>query len=112
MAALVRATGAAGIRWKQRAAGRWSILVNTTPVGMWPRTGEMPVGRIPPGTEVVFDAIYNPPVTRLLREAKSAGASPVSGMEMFIKQGVGQIALFTGKKPGEDLLRRLFLRAT
>jgi 3-dehydroquinate dehydratase/shikimate dehydrogenase len=112
VAALVRATGAAGIRWNQIPAGRWSILVNTTPVGMWPRTGEMPVRRIPPGTDVVFDAIYNPPITQLLREAKSAGASFVSGMEMFIKQGVGQIALFTGKKPGEDLLRRLFLRAT
>jgi shikimate dehydrogenase len=112
VAALVRATGAAGIRWNRIPAGRWNILVNTTPVGMWPRTGEMPVGRIPPGTDVVFDAVYNPPTTKLLRKAKSAGASPVSGVEMFIRQGAGQIALFTGKRPGEDLLRRLFMRVS
>jgi len=112
VAALARATGAAGIRWDQIPAGRWNILVNTTPVGMWPRSGEMPIRRIPPGTDLVFDAIYNPSVTKLLRTAKSSGASIVSGAEMFIRQGAGQIALFTGKRPEESLLRRLFKRAT
>lgn len=109
VSALARATGAAGIGWKKIPSGRWNILVNTTPVGMWPRAGEMPIGRIPPGTEVVFDAIYNPPKTELLCKAESAGASIVSGVEMFVKQAAGQIALFTGKRPEEGLLRRLFM---
>jgi len=111
VSALARATGAAGIGWNQIPAGRWNILVNTTPVGMWPRAGEMPIKRISPGTDVVFDAIYNPVKTELLRQAESAGASIVSGVEMFVKQGAGQIALFTGKRPEEGLLRRLLMSA-
>jgi 3-dehydroquinate dehydratase / shikimate dehydrogenase len=111
VASLARATGAAGILWNRISTGRWNILVNTTPVGMWPRSDEMPIRSVPPGTDVVFDVIYNPSMTKLLRTAESAGASIVSGVQMFIKQAAGQIALFTGTRPEESLLRRLFTRA-
>jgi hypothetical protein len=45
---------------------------------------------------LVFDAVYTPRVTRLLKEAEEAGATVVSGLEMFIRQAMKQFALFTG----------------
>ena len=52
---------------------------------------------------LVFDAVYTPIETRLLREAAAAGAATVSGLEMFIGQAGRQFELFTGK-PGKDKL--------
>ena len=46
--------------------------------------------------ELVFDAVYTPRNTRLLQEAKEVGAVVVSGVEMFIRQALGQFRLFTG----------------
>lgn len=46
--------------------------------------------------ELVFDAVYTPRNTRLLQEAKEVGAIVVSGLEMFIRQAIGQFRLFTG----------------
>ncbi|MQL84344.1 hypothetical protein Taro_016849 [Colocasia esculenta] len=46
--------------------------------------------------DVVFDAVYTPKMTRLLREAEESGATVVSGLEMFIRQAMGQFEIFTG----------------
>ena len=46
--------------------------------------------------DVVFDAVYAPKVTRLLREAEECGVKVVSGVEMFIRQAMGQFERFTG----------------
>jgi shikimate 5-dehydrogenase len=46
--------------------------------------------------ELVFDAVYTPRNTRLLQEAAEVGAIVVSGVEMFIRQALGQFRLFTG----------------
>ncbi|KAG1326319.1 hypothetical protein COCNU_01G002530 [Cocos nucifera] len=56
---------------------------------------------------VVFDAVYTPKVTRLLREAKESGAAVVSGLEMFIRQAMGQFELFTGLAAPESLMRNI-----
>lgn len=48
----------------------------------------------------MFDAVYNPAETRLQREAKTAGATPVSGVEMFIREAEEQFTLFTSGIPG------------
>lgn len=55
---------------------------------------------------VVFDAVYTPKVTRLLREAEECGATIVSGSEMFIGQAFGQFERFTGL-PGKRFMARL-----
>lgn len=68
------------------------VLANTTSVGMTPKVDDSPV---PAGVAarfgVVFDAVYNPRFTRLLREAKEGGAEVADGVEMFVGQvrGVG-----------------------
>lgn len=50
--------------------------------------------------KVVFDAVYNPKKTTLLEHAEAAGAITVSGVEMFLRQAVGQYYLFTGSSEG------------
>lgn len=54
--------------------------------------------------ELVFDAVYTPRDTRLLREATEIGATAVSGVEMFVRQAVGQFKLFTNGLGSYSLL--------
>ncbi|RWW31885.1 hypothetical protein GW17_00003473 [Ensete ventricosum] len=61
---------------------------------------------------VVFDAVYTPKVTRLLREAEESGATVVSGLEMFIRQAMGQFELFTNLTAPENLMRDTVMRYT
>lgn len=72
-------------------AGAFDVLVNTTSIGMVPKVEECPldVGLLRKGM-IVFDAVYNPLETRLLREARERGASCVSGVEMFVRQAARQ----------------------
>ncbi|KAH9322626.1 hypothetical protein KI387_017265, partial [Taxus chinensis] len=73
------------------------ILANTTSVGMHPNVNETPISKEAlRAYDLVFDAVYTPKVTRLLQEAEEAGATVVSGLEMFIRQAMGQFELFTG----------------
>jgi shikimate dehydrogenase len=74
-------------------------LVNTTPVGMYPRTDEMPVSRnILSQYKAVADVVYNPLKTMLLKEAVAAGCLVASGFEMFVYQGVEQFTTWTKRK--------------
>lgn len=81
------------------------ILINTTPLGMYPNTGDTPVdgGLIRPGL-LVFDAVYNPIQTRLLREAEEAGAWTLSGVMMLVYQGVIAFKLWTGMEPPVEIM--------
>jgi len=88
------------------------ILVNATPVGMTPHEGDTPVekGFFRPGMKVM-DAVYSPLETRLLREAKQAGCIVVDGLNMFVYQGAGQFALWTGRKAPVELMRSVVYNA-
>ncbi|KAL6526524.1 hypothetical protein OROGR_015614 [Orobanche gracilis] len=73
------------------------ILANTTSIGMQPKVEETPVSKeILRYYELVFDAVYTPRITRLLREADEAGVKTVTGVEMFIGQAYEQYQRFTG----------------
>lgn len=73
-------------------------LVNTTPVGMYPKADEMPVPKgVLRGYKAVADVIYNPLKTMLLKEAEAAGCMTASGFEMFVYQGVEQFTTWTGR---------------
>lgn len=82
------------------------IVINTTPVGMYPNLLESPLNKkyFKKG-QTVFDVIYNNKPTRLLKEAKAAGSKTVSGMDMFVGQGLRQIELYSGKKLNKDIIR-------
>ena len=74
-----------------------ALLVNATSVGMWPKVQETPLSADALGAHLtVYDLIYNPLETRLLRESKAAGAHVIDGLDMFIGQGVAAFSLWTG----------------
>lgn len=89
------------------------VLANTTSLGMYPDSvDETPVPKEAlqaAGFKVVFDAVYNPLETRLLREAKECGCTQASGLDMFVGQAAQQFELFTGKKAAESLMRKAVL---
>jgi len=74
------------------------VLIQASPVGMHPKVDETLVPRrlLRPGL-VVFDAVYTPLRTRLLREAEEAGAKAVPGVGMFVGQAAAQFELWTGE---------------
>ncbi|KAK9845273.1 hypothetical protein WJX81_001847 [Elliptochloris bilobata] len=92
------------------AAG--DVLMNTTSVGMAPAADATPVPAAAlAGFKLVFDAIYTPLETRLLREAKEAQCKTVSGVEMFVRQAAQQFELFTGQPAPLDVMRAAVLKS-
>jgi len=85
-----------------------ALIVNTSPVGMWPKTDATPWPKeIPlPESISVYDLVYNPFETRFLREAKVRGAKTASGLGMLVEQGAIAFELWTGARaPREVMLR-------
>jgi shikimate 5-dehydrogenase len=93
------------------ATAQPSILVNTTPAGMWPAVDAMPVPSVPPCVRLAFDAIYNPAVTRFLTVAQKQGAVIVSGAAMYAGQAVDQIRILTGVRVTGAVVMRMFQTA-
>eukprot|EP00891_Asterochloris_glomerata_P000291 jgi/Astpho2/291/fgenesh1_pm.00010_%23_22_t len=88
------------------------VLVNTTSIGMHPDEGRSPMGLADLSSfEVVFDAVYVPMETQLLKAAKQAGCTVVNGLEMFVGQAMQQFELFTGQPAPADLMHEVALRA-
>ncbi|TKW28932.1 hypothetical protein SEVIR_3G361900v4 [Setaria viridis] len=84
------------------------ILANTTAIGMHPNVNDTPLSKQAlKSYAVVFDAVYTPKETRLLREAAECGATVVSGLEMFIRQAMGQFEHFTGMPVDDDKFRAI-----
>jgi len=88
------------------------LLVNATCLGMHPDIDKTPVARrlLRPGL-AVFDAVYNPLRTRLMREAEEAGAKTISGLDMLVGQGAMAFELWTGRKPPVDEMKKAALMA-
>ena len=81
------------------------ILINATPVGMKPSTGATLVDpKLLHAGILVFDLVYNPLRTRLLIDAKAAGAKALGGAEMLAYQGAEAFKLWTGLEPPETLM--------
>ncbi|KAK9086585.1 hypothetical protein Syun_028979 [Stephania yunnanensis] len=84
------------------------ILANTTSIGMHPKIDETPLPKHALSTySLVFDAVYTPKITRLLREAQEVGAVTVGGLEMFIGQAYEQYERFTGLPAPKELFREI-----
>jgi shikimate dehydrogenase len=83
------------------------ILINATPIGMHPYEDQTPVNRNFLRSDLtVFDLVYNPPETRLLREAKTIGAKTVNGIVMLVHQGAASFEIWTGRKASIDVMLR------
>jgi 3-dehydroquinate dehydratase/shikimate dehydrogenase len=80
----------------------WDVLVNATPVGSQ-KTPGTPMGNVPLDGAIVFDLVYAPPDTELLRDARAAGCQTIGGIEMLIAQAERQFELWTGQRPPAGL---------
>ena len=84
------------------------ILINATPVGMFPKVNETPIAKNKlKHNIVVFDTIYNPIETKLLQDAKAQGCKVVGGLPMFIQQAAAQFKLWTGRMPQIELIEKI-----
>lgn len=89
-------------------ADRTDIIINATPVGMFPAVNDTPIDRnkLKPGM-TIFDTIYNPLETRLLREAREQGCTVVGGLPMFARQAAEQFQLWTGRTPSLESIEKI-----
>jgi shikimate dehydrogenase len=91
----------------KKAINDADILVNATSLGMSPDNDQTPVpAELLHADMVVFDIIYNPLPTRLLREANAAGAETIDGLEMLVQQGALSFEKWTGIKAPVDVMRK------
>ena len=84
------------------------ILVDTTPLGMDPHVNDEPIAKSDAMHDglVVFDAVYNPNETVLLKEAIKAGAKPVYGIKMLLYQGAESFKIWTGRDAPIDVMEK------
>jgi len=89
-----------------RVLEKTDILVNATSMGMSPNIDETPVTAdlLKPGL-IVYDIVYNPAKTRLLREAEAAGAKTIGGVDMLVWQGALAFEKWTGRKAPVELMK-------
>ncbi len=105
--------GGRAIPWSARHDIRVGILVNCTPIGMHPDIDRSPyqADKLHEDT-IVFDTVYNPEQTLLIKDAKKAGCFVVNGLDMFVRQAAYQYKLFTGLEPPAQLMRETVKRLT
>jgi len=92
----------------QAALADAGLLVNATSVGMYPNVHQSPLPdgvKLPPDL-VVYDAVFNPRLTRLMQQARAAGCRAVGGIEMLVYQGARSFEIWTGITPPVDVMKR------
>lgn len=88
--------------------GGFDLMVNATPVGMFPHTQEAPVGpQALQNTRFLFDCIYNPSQTRLMQMAQEAGCQVAGGMKMLVWQAAAAQELWYGRRFDPQLVARV-----
>jgi 3-dehydroquinate dehydratase/shikimate dehydrogenase len=104
--ALARAARARALRHEKLARQRFDVLINSTPCGMKGSREALPIAANELNAELVFDMVYNPMETPLLKLAKARGIRTITGVEMFVQQGARQFEIWTGKTaPEEEMMR-------
>jgi len=84
----------------------YDILVNTTSVGMYPNANSSPIpAALIKKNSIVFDIVFNPYKTKLLRDAEKRGCAVIPGIEMLVNGNAMQFSLWTGKKMPEQLAK-------
>jgi 3-dehydroquinate dehydratase / shikimate dehydrogenase len=107
---LARACGAESLLREQVNGRKFDALVHATPLGMLPNTdacffpGPLPA-------ELVFDMVYNPLETTLLRHAASQGLTVISGLQMFLEQATRQFEIWTGAPAPRSVMEKAAVEA-
>jgi shikimate dehydrogenase len=111
-AALARAFNSQSLPLAALDGFRAEALIQTTPVGMAPHTDMSPLKReILANFRYVMDAIYNPLITKLLRDAQEMGCLTINGVGLFVHQGAEQIRIWTDREPPLATMRKTVLAA-
>ena len=93
--------------WSDRHTAKCSLLVNCTPVGMHPNVEETPFNQnYLHRTTIVFDTVYNPEQTLLIKQARAQQCRTITGVEMFVRQAALQFKLFTDADAPLDLMHQ------
>ena len=92
------------------ARTHFDALVHATPLGMRPRADECFFEDVIPA-DLVFDMVYNPLETLLLRKAREQGKAVIQGLEMFLEQAAAQFEIWTGETAPRALMKRAVLQA-
>jgi 3-dehydroquinate dehydratase/shikimate dehydrogenase len=101
------------VDWAHRYRLPYDCLVNCTPVGMHPQVDETPFDKQHlKAYMVVFDTVYNPENTLLVKEARSIGCRIVTGVDMFVRQASIQHRLWHGAEPPPGVMREALKQAT
>ena len=105
--------GCRAVPWEDRHNQKVQLLINGTPVGMHPNVDASPFNSSALNQYmVVFDTVYNPENTMLVKYAKRAQCRIITGIDMFVRQAAYQYKLFTGKDAPAMLMRKTIKHAT
>jgi 3-dehydroquinate dehydratase/shikimate dehydrogenase len=104
---LARKAKAKSLKQEVLAKNRFDAIINTTPCGMVGTKQALPIKENELNAALVFDMVYNPLETPLLKLAKSRGLAVISGLEMFVQQGARQFEIWTGKPAPEAEMQRV-----
>ena len=100
------------VDWAARHSVTAELVINCTPIGMFPNVDESPLhpSFLKPGL-VVFDTVYTPETTLLVKEARNRGCLVVTGVDFFVRQAALQFELFTGRQPPLEIMYKVVKRA-
>ncbi len=109
--ALARAVRGEAVERSRLKREFFDAIINSTPVGMHPDVERSPLAPAELNCRVVMDLIYRPRKTKLLQLAERRGIEAISGLEMFLAQGMAQWEIWTGLRAPEAAIRRAVLAA-
>ena len=109
---LAEAFDCKAIDWEARHRAQCDIIINCTPIGMHPNVDESPISKtfLKPSM-LVFDTVYNPETTLLIKDARSRNCAVITGVEMFVRQAQLQFFLFTRQEAPPNLMREVLKKA-
>jgi 3-dehydroquinate dehydratase/shikimate dehydrogenase len=104
---LAEEVGCRMVTWSQRATVIADVIINCTPVGMHPGVDDTPLppSAFPRTGIVVFDTVYHPENTMLLKLARERQAVSISGVDMFLRQAALQFKIYTGMDAPLEVMR-------
>lgn len=103
---LARSIGALHVKLRHLSSRRYDVLINCTPLGMMGtgyESASLPEAAIK--GSLVYDLVYRPETTALLRKARKKGIATLGGLEMLVRQAAEQFSLFTGRDAPLDAMR-------
>ena len=108
---LARQSGSKTIKKEALPKTHFDVIINATPIGMAGNRTAQILEATDLNTKLVFDLVYNPLETPLLRLARQHNIPIITGIEMFVQQGARQFEIFTGKPAPEEEMLRVVIHA-